>query len=283
MTTTATSWRELFERHFLIAVVVLGVSAAGWGAAVHWLGVVTIKQPVPWPEIVRVTEKGHRLTDPAMQMLGSYAKFARSDKNSGDTEYSEDNLKILGMATDYDNTRYEGRRSNWYFSRIYRGDNRSTHRFWTLDVYYYTGGLDLVPHIPDVCLEAGGMSVRGTDVVTFTAPGVAGEWGGPVQVCRTRFEDKDGRLLVQYYTFSLNGVPEHSRETVRLKLMNPFVRYSYFAKIQFGPWLRAGDSVTDLSETDKAAQDFFRGALPEILKTLPTERDVQGLYSQTQK
>jgi hypothetical protein len=145
-------------------------------------------------------------------------------------------------------------------------------------VFYYTGGLDLVPHIPDVCLVAGGLKVLGTDVVTFRIHSDNPAWNGDVDFRRTRsVNPRTGARSVVYYTFSVNGVPEDSRDMIRWKLATALrMRYYYFAKIEFGP-VRP---VANIKEADRAAQEFIQAAMPAILEILPTEQDVQRLYAE---
>lgn len=279
--------RVLGDRHFLITVGILTLTAVGWGAAVRWLGIVTQKKPVPWPEGV-VLDEDHRLLS-LPERLGPFERardgeLTRDNKTDGKPDgeivYTQTDMDSLGVGTDFDRTRFKDRRSNWYVSRVYvdRRPN-AVPRYWRLDLTYYTGGLDLVPHVPDICLWAGGMSVLGSDGVAFTVPGCSGDWGRAVRFRRTRYEDKAGRMFVEYYGFSLNGVPQDTREKVRGKLLNPFMRYSYFAKIQFSPlWM----SVENLEETDRKAEEFLRHALPEILKVLPSARAVKALENSKQ-
>jgi hypothetical protein len=262
----------LRDRPFVIAAIILGVTAVGWSSIRAALGVVTQKQPVPWPAGIVVTEKDHRLTTLPTR-LGLY-EMVKEYELTGDND--EDTLHTLGVATGFDNSddRHARRRSNWYVTRVYADKRPSPlHKNWTLAAYYYTGGLDLVPHIPDNCLVAGAMTVLGTEVVKFSLPDLPEPWR-QVQFCRTQYEDKSGQRHAEYYTFSLNGEPECSRNEVRLKLLSPFMRYSYFAKIQLGPF---HEPVLDVAETDRAAEQFLRSAMPELLKVLPTPADVARL------
>ncbi len=279
-------WRSLrWDRHFSITWMILLVMAGGWGAARELMGFVTQKQPVPWPTPVKVLDEDHRMVS-LPKDLGVFKLAHNKDANGIEREaeidfttdkYGRDTLITLGIATDYDKSggRFENRSSNWYVWRQYE-DTRAQHkRRWHLAVYYYTGGLDLVPHIPDICLEAGGNKVVAADSVQLLVPATQKFGWKPLQTfSRTQYQRaKDGKQFVEYYIFSLNGDSENSSYNVRWKLTNPFKRYTYFAKIQFGPQ----EPLRDLAESDKEAAEFMQAAMPEILKLLPTSRDVDML------
>ena len=284
--------RLLKDRHFLVAAAVLTVAAVGWGAAVEILGIVMQKQPVPWPEGVQV-DSHHRLLSLA-KTFGPDGRYERVEgdgvlwkkrggkpdkdgKPDGEIEFQQDVLETLRIGTKYDRTRYESRRSNWYVSRIYQDvPAQGEHHYWHLDVTYYTGGLDKVPHVPERCLVAGGASILRTDTVKFTVSSDRPSWNGEIPFGRTHYVTRgkfgpDHRL--EYYTFCFNGRPVSDWRQVRGKLLNPFQRYSYFAKIQFGP----RESVSDFAATDRAAETFMRHALPKVLKLLPSPEDVERL------
>lgn len=280
-------WQQgLKDRHFLIACATLLVTFAGWSAAKAYLGIVTQKEPVPWPAGVRVSDDFRLLTLPTR--LGPFARVetpgeifrdangSPRDPNwpDGEIQFDETLRENLGIGTG-DRALFAKRCSNWYVSRIYRDTRKPPgHGYWSLDVYYYTGGKERVPHIPDVCLQAGGSELLGTDVMKFPAdPNLASPWNGPVEYCRTSYQrPRDNRRFAVYYTFSLNGQPEADREIVRLKLSSLFQRYGYFGKIQFGPFFAYG---TEQTEDD--AQEFMKYALPAVLETLPSQEDMKKL------
>ncbi len=277
-------WKVLLaDRHFLAACVILIVTASGWGAASRWLNVHTTKERVPWPagatvgSDFRLTSLARSFgpfkriepTDPVMKM------FPKEMSDPGETVLPEKFLEPLGIGTDADIKHLPERRSNWYVARMY-WDTRPGSRYplWQIQVYYYTGGGDTVPHVPEICLRAGGMKVQAEGPAAIHVPDLPPPWKTPVPFYRTRAVDADGaHPRVEYYTFSMNGRWGESRMWVRWELLNPFLRHAYFAKIQFSPVL----GPTDFAETDRAAEDFLRHALPEVLKALPSEADIQKL------
>ena len=282
------------NRHFMAASLILLVTAAGWGAARAFLGVVFQKEPVPWPEGVRVDQDHRLLSLPKAFGPGGRYRMVEGDgvlwkKRNGEPDldglpdgervHRQDLLDSLSIATKFDRTRYDSRRSNWYVSRIYEDkDARSGYRLWHLDVTYYTGGLDKVPHVGERCIvAAGGTLLRPSKTVRMEIPAGPKGWTGKVPFSRTLYLAKAGRFgatkHLQYHTFSLNGRPEADWQMVRLKLQNPFERYGYFAKIQFGP----RGPVRSTAEPEQAAQAFIQQALPEVLKTLPTPEDIERI------
>ncbi len=274
------------NRHFLIAVGILSLSAIGWYAvALGELGWAIEKRPVPWAPPVTVSE-GFRLTSLPRELRDAAGNvqfvLVTEDRDSdgqpdGDVILPEHVTETLRIGTPTDRRRRAARRSNWYFVREYR--HVATGRRWRLEGYYYTGVADKVAHVPERCLVAGGARLQRDQVgeVSFDVPAAA-PWGPKVPFRRTPFlyvdpECGEDETYVEYYTFSLNGEPTTSWELVRWRLTYPWVRYAYFAKIQFAPQWR----VTSAAEADRAAQTFVACFMPEVLKALPMPADVAAL------
>jgi len=276
---------RLLEAHFLIAAVTLCVTAVwmlAWGN--KWF---LPKKPVPWPEGTIITQD-FRLDSLPIE-FGPFVRAAddviardEDDLPDGEIILPDDQLELLRIGTSYDKSRYADRLSNWYLIRQYL-DKRDggMHPAWRLEVYYYTGALDAVPHVPDICLVAGGAKTVDADsgTVTFRVPSARSPWDEPLEVRRVVFQPADrlgrGQKYASYYILNFNGAPKKSRNRVRLAQANPLVRYCYFAKIQFAPV----GPVRDQAETDKCAEEFLNNVLPSVLKALPTAEDVKQLHS----
>lgn len=275
------------DRHFLVAAVLLAILAGGWDVLTRWMDLATQKAPVPWPAPVEVDED-FRLTS-LPDRIGPY-EFVKEDgvlplgkpKPEPDGEPDgrivprPDEMELLDIGTYTDKRNLPRRRSNWYTMRLYRDTRlpeRHPLRYWRLEIYYYTGGVDLVPHVPEICAVAGGATHVGTDVLPIPLADVHQAWGAePVPLRRATFHRPAAlgipeARFAQYYIFSMNGRPEGGREVVRLKLASPFIRHAYFAKIQFAP--QPVYSYTDVRAADPAAQEFARRILPTVLKFLP--------------
>jgi len=284
--------------HFLVAAVIMLVTAVAWNRTVDALKWSLQKYPVAWREGVVVdTETFSLVSFP--ERIGPYVMAADGelewDKDKKEPKFDgrpdgnviierSDVLDSLKIATMLDKMRISDRQSNWYGIRIFRDTrvpvprNRA-YSYWQLDVYYYTGGLDTVPHTPEVCGQAaGGVPDRSKwQAVNFASPeGTPAPWSGEVPFRRVWFQRHDKKRgftdnLAQYYTFSLNGRPESSWKAVRLTLTKPWVRHCYFAKIQISPLGGVGSP----EEADEAAERFFQAVCPEVLKLLPMPEDVE--------
>ena len=272
----------LANRHFLIAAAILLLTALAIRLST-WVE----KMPVYWPEGVVVSEDFRLLSLP--DKIGPFVKVIQDGEigisdgaPDGEDILKDNEMQELTIGTIADKSRRKSRCSNWYVSRIYRDerirDRRDVYAYWRLQLYYYTGMRDTVPHVPDRCLVAGGAQMLTNEAVTFHAPAVPAPWQEPVQVNQVRFSLSNPLKLtasryVQYYVFSLNGRPERRWETVRLHLSKPWVRHCFFAKIQFAPL----GAVEDTKEAARKAEEFASIMLPTILRALPTEQDVEEL------
>lgn len=294
----AIAGRLVRDRHFMVAAVTLLVAAAGWRVAVWGLGVVLAKEAVAWPKQV-VVDDGYRNTSLAKEFLdaGGKVKYRRVEEDGrlirdrktgqpikdgtpdGENIWPSHLQETAGIGTGAEKSRIGDRKSNWYVSRTYESvqERDEYYRLWHLDVTYYTGGLDTVPHIGEVCLVAGGATVLSSQAWKIDAdPSLPAPWNGPLELRRVRFRDREGlNQYVQYYVFSLCGQPEQDWKSVRLGLASLWKRYVYFAKIQIAP----ARPVMDEGRMDEAAEAFIRASLPSVLKELPTAADIQQLES----
>jgi len=281
------------NRHFLVAAVLLAASAAGWSALVEVVGIATWKAPVPWPDGVSVDDEFRMTSLP--DRLGPFewvrgdgelerdvdGKPVRDGRPDGDVILRDDLMESLHIGTVMDKANRPKRRSNWFLVRRYRDGRRprsggSTYKYWSAEAYYYTGGVDPVPHVPEICLYAGGArAIRPTEVPVHI-PSLPAPWNQPFKLRRVLYEVARQGIttqMAQYYVFSLNGRPTNSRYTVRWELTSPFVRHAYFAKIQFSPIA----PVHDPELTDEAAREFARHYLPAVLKVMAMPKDVDAL------
>lgn len=261
-------WVRL-NRHFVVAAVMLLVVGAGWNGIMAALKWTMAKSPVPWPEGTEVAE--HRLTN-FPEKLGPYIIIP-----DGTVEIRKEILDTLGVL------KHE---LNWYFAGIFRDAHTRGEAGWKgehyvrLDVTYYTGLLDAVPHIPDVCLGAGGYTVipGESGFVRISAPTAPAPWDD-FRIYRTAYAGK-GNKTAQYYFFSLNGKPTADWKMVRGRLSLPWVNYCYFAKVQLGafrPGYRKLQPETDRDACDRISRDFLNYALPAVLRFLPSAQDVEKL------
>jgi hypothetical protein len=262
--------------HFAAAVAFLLALTIGWNVVMDALGYIIRKEPVPWPAGVTVDPKTFQNTS-LPDKLGPY-------KLVEEIEHKPDVLETLKIGTPLDSQRIKLRQSNWYLFRRYadtREDEHSPYRYWMLDVVFYTGGETTVPHVPDICIVAGGARSTGSDYIPMECPGSPAPWNKEFKFKGLYYERPDyaGRFeQVQYYLFDVNGRPEVSRERVRLALTNLRRRHVFYAKVQFYiPY-----PVTDRELADDKAREFLEYCLPSILKELPSQADVDRLQKQSQ-
>ncbi len=274
--------------HFAIAAAILASMTILWSHTMRAMNWATQKESVPWPAGILVDPDELRWTNLPDRIANRFViaadgEFPWSDNGTlpdGEIILKDDVKEILGIGTSWDKSRYGRRESNWHVVRIYR-DTRvppgHPRRYWRLEVCYYTGRLDTVPHVPERCVRAAGATVTSSGKVTFSVPTVPAArrlWDKPLSFRRVDYERTNTYGITSrhatYYIFSLNGKPENSWEQVRLTLAYPWIRRCYFAKIQFGP----EGSVSNMEDTDLAAEDFMNYFLPVILRALPSDVDV---------
>ena len=281
--------------HFLIVVVILAVSAGGWQFAVYGLELALYKLPIRWPAPVEVDGSFQLTSFPKELASPDGAWRFEAIEAKEDKEIPDDVMESLSIGTRTDKDRLPERRSNWLFMKLYGKwpaeasgkESKMPADLWRLEAYYYTGMLDQVPHVPDRCLVAGAATLLGEKDVQFELSDLARrvpEAWRKVTFRRVAYSFRDrntGRVdkYVQYYGFSVNGIPEPSWKLVRLKLINPFMHYTYYAKVQFGP----ARPVTDMDEADKRAAEFVRTFMPAMLRMLPMPEDIDRLRTEAEE
>ena len=274
------------ERHFVVAAVVLLAATLSWSAMKTALEIVTQRKPTPWPAVVQVDNEFRLVGLPT-----THGPFVRiedgeffKDPNTGEAildgepdgepTFDEEERKLLGLQCD-EQLRIS-RRSAWYIARYYR-DTRPGRdgRIWVLHVYYYTGGVDRVPHVSEVCLQAAGASIDSRNKVSFDIPGLRRPWDQGVDCNRILYQRaaNAGYTYADYYTFAYNGEPTADFMYIRRQMAKPWAQYSYFAKIQFS----LQKSIISADESDKAAEEFLSYVLPDVLKMFPSIEDMKKL------
>lgn len=287
------------NKHFLVAAAILALSTVGWYAGAGILKVVFEKLPVPWPKSVEVNRATfqntsfplkfgpyHRLEDDELGELQGQPGDEDDDPDGEHTIGPED-LEALTIGTSLDESRFDDRRSNWYFSRMYVDTDRDPgepFKLWRANMYYYTGVNDQVPHVPEICQAVAGSTVVKSSEVTFTAADCRPPWNAPVTFRRTHWRVQHEGVwhnYVTYYVFSMNDEPANDRHKVRLKLVSLQVEHSYYAKIEFSPVgsISTGtdDDPASHAAADAAAHRFIRQFLPKAIEALPTREAINTL------
>ncbi len=133
-------------------------------------------------------------------------------------------------------------------------------RIGDLFVTYYSGGVDLVPHTPDVCYLGSGYNPKGAhENKQIQMPSVGATV--PIRVCsfvKTAIFNSDETTVV--YTFYCNGRFVNTRTGVRILINDPRKTHSYFAKIEVS-FPRA-----DRKSAVEGARKLFDKVLPILVR-----------------
>lgn len=133
-------------------------------------------------------------------------------------------------------------------------------RFANLFVTYYSGGVNLVPHTPDVCYLGSGYNPTQThENNQAQLPSL--DATVPIRVCsfvKTAIFNSDETTVV--YTFYCNGRFVNTRTGVRILINDPKKTHAYFAKIEVS-FPRA-----DRKSAVEGARRLFDKVLPILVR-----------------
>jgi hypothetical protein len=271
----------MLDRHakvaFFVLTATLLVAAVGFNGAVRWLDYFLAKEPVP-------------LRD----------QFANIPRRIGGWE-------ALGRDAVYDEAIIETLGTDQYLSRAYRRTWGSGEALAELHLAYYTGLIDAIPHVPDRCFLAAGLTPvtlptnhelpmdrsawyedpervnRATGAPYPMRPHQDPITGRRIEVrlpigdyaLRTiEFEHKDVPAVHVFggYVFIANGRITPSPEEVKLLAFDMGERYAYFCKVQVTMALPAG---TPASVYVERVSDLLSGLLPEVMRCLPDWSEIE--------
>ena len=253
--------------HFLIAAGVLLVAAVGLEAMCRALNIVFAKEAVP---VLKPLEE-------FPESFGSRFSLAREMHNpkknlhNGKVSMTKDVEDLLGTKE--------------HITWLFKDNAHSTARslaYVRVHLAYYTGFLDAVVHIADVCQLAGGaVSAGASREVTWTAGNLPAPWrhweqtrmrrSGFVRELRGRGEHRS----VIFYVFSVNGEQANDRLDVRWSLADPTKKHCYYVKIEISAGLTGGPLSDE--QSDEMCQAFFRAAAGAIFQHLPSAERIQEL------
>ena len=273
-------WRHVWNAPFAVAALLLLAGVASLQTVVAQLGLILHKSPVPLRlELEQMTTR-----------FGGYEMVA-SETLSKEIEHS--------LGTPYN--------LNWVF-RDTRLPPDQPGGGVRLHVAYYTGAADTVPHVPELCYVASGVTalesgqvkaplaglnptlVNGADgqVTALAADGQLIHLPtDTVPVHIFRFKPRsDAPDQSVFYFFMANGRAFGSKEDVRLSAINIRDRYAYYCKIEVMPgrlarhpdtgrWVFAG-GMSEREAAIQALSRFLAAGLPEILRCLPDWNDVRA-------
>ena len=190
-----------------------------------------------------------------------------------------------------------------YISRAY---GNATGGLLNIHLAFYTGQIDVVPHVPDRCMVAGGLVERHPEPVQYTLAIDQEGWradaeheidGEPYLISETKdwltgvTEDvrmPAGELVLRTsefvdpkkpeerihagYFFIANGRLTPNPGGVRLLAFNPSERYAYYCKVQF---TARGGSDFDEQIFLSQVTDMLDELLAEVMRCLPDWAEVQ--------
>lgn len=269
--------RDAFRRPaFIVAVVLLAISAVGLNSAVGFLQLHFKKLPVPlrkplatvpgdlgpWKQVSQDKPLDAEIQD----VLGTDQYIFR--------EYADERIvgaKAIQQLRDLQSAMLrEGdpaklKTTESEYQRVY-AEMRMSHPdgVVNLALTYYTGMVDTVAHVPDRCVVADGYEPKPSDS-DYTDFKISPE-GRTMQVRFVNYEDQTGaRRLPRSiaYFFQVNGDYEASHVLVRTKLQDLRKRYGYYAKVEV---------MTLLDNRTRSAEvlaDFLSHAVPPIESVLP--------------
>jgi hypothetical protein len=230
---------RLLNPHFLAASGILAVTAVLAGpVARHYGG--QVKQAIPLRAPLDELDKS---------ALGPY-RFVQA------STLEPDELNTLGT------NQYIA----WLLEDTSVADATSPLRFAMLQVTYFTGKPDMVPHRPDVCMIGAGYEIAGADNVDIQLPSV----GASIPMRRVtfigprRYQQENPSVL---YTFHANGDFTSSRDGVRLRTGSITDPRAYYSKIEvsFGSEISRPRNATPQQTLDGARKLLDR-VVPLLLQ-----------------
>ncbi len=256
---------------FLVAAVILGVSAVGLNVAVSRLQLHFKKVPVepardlstiparlgPWVQV----SKDEPLASDVQEMLGTKQYVFR--------DYVDTRLVTPAELAEFDGKDSDERRE--LARRVQLGRPEAV---INCAVTYYTGMVDTVAHIPERCYVANGYLPGGHQTLTWDlGPGFAGNGGGhSLDVESISFTDPTevGQGVRVAYCFFCDGQWESDSIGVRERLQDLRSTHGFYSKVELKM------DVADAGRCAERMRDFLASAVPPIAACYPDWAAVEG-------
>lgn len=259
--------------HFIVAVVVLAVSAVGLNAAVQMLQIHFKKVPIPLA--YRLDDPKHGLTQRIgpWQMVSLDAPLdADLEANLGTKSYVFRDYVDTRLISDVELARFKDKSPNERKALLYQIQTQKPEAVMNIAVTYYTGMIDTVTHVPDICYVADGYQPVNpmNDMWDIKSPLLD---GGRLPVRFIDFEDQTGARQFKRnvaYFFQTQGRYECVPYNVRLELQKLSQRENYYAKVELMTL------VKDREQSIKLMKAFLNEALPEVERCLPDYRKLKA-------
>jgi len=230
-------WIRLMRQpSFVVCMVILLIGALGLSAGAKWLKWNFRKEPAPLRKLLSELERD--ALSP-YQFVAERRMSPEIEKELGTTEYIDWTVEDTSAPSE-------------------------PTRYLRLFVSYYTGNLDKVAHVAEICLTANGGKVDNITDYEVSVPGCGLEDAGnelPLRIIDVEFPQIKQRSQQQTvaYFFSVNGDYCCTRTQVRLKANNWRDRYAYFSKVEVS---LPGPDILSRAEALAAAAKLCRTVTP---------------------
>ncbi len=262
---------------FVGCVLILGIGTVAISAGANALEVYLKSEPVPLRRSLSVVPSS----------LGSW-------RSVRDTQLDAAMIEQLGTSS--------------YLTRMYVNSENQSRPPLQIHVAYYTDQIDAIPHVPDRCLVAAGLTQRTPDPVNVPIDGILETWmddpiyeldGTPYPIAtiedsllgeQVEVRMPVGRPLVRHmeffdpgrpdrrlhagYFFIANGRWKATPSGVKLAAFTGGDRHAYYCKVQI---IADGDIGYNQDAFLGDIEPFLSGMLPEIMRSIADWAEVTSV------
>lgn len=262
---------------FVGCVLILGIGTVAISAGANALEVYLKSEPVPLRRSLSVVPSS----------LGSW-------RSVRDTQLDAAMIEQLGTSS--------------YLTRMYVNSENQSRPPLQIHVAYYTDQIDAIPHVPDRCLVAAGLTQRTPDPVNVPIDGILETWiddpiyeldGTPYPIAtiedsllgeQVEVRMPVGRPLVRHmeffdprrpdrrlhagYFFIANGRWKPTPSGVKLAAFTGGDRHAYYCKVQI---IADGDVGYNQDAFLGDIEPFLSGMLPEIMRSIADWAEVTSV------
>jgi hypothetical protein len=269
--------RKLFAQpDYVLALILLGGAAIGLNFCTEFLKLHFRKLPVPmrvaaldgangipaklgrWIQVSR-----DKPFDPEVEhILGTQKYLQRTYVNSAAVDADTLQRLLASSGTDREKA-------------LYALQAQQPEAVVNIGIFYYTGLVDTVAHIPERCYIADGFDVTNYQEATEDLGTYCDGRPRRLSFRYLNFEDQSGRNRLNTnvaYLFHVNGHYESDPLGVRRSLQYLPERYGYYAKVELmtiSPGLSPQTRQEGRQKSFEAMTDILRSVLPEFERCLP--------------
>jgi hypothetical protein len=276
MSVIASIKRTFTKPDFVAAALVLGIAAGGMNFATDYLALHFRKQPVD----MRCTALDAPDGIPAN--VGKWVLVSTDKPLDADTEHVLGTSKYIQRR--YVNSdivsadviqKWAGLSSDQRDRSVFELMAQHPEAVIDMGIFYYTGFVDTVAHIPERCYIADGFDIKNSEIQHDQIVGTLAD-GSPrkLDFSFLSFEDGSGRNRMPTnvaYVFHVDGQYESSSLGVRRHLQSLTEKYGYYAKVELKT-LGArsdGSGAQNQQQALAAMKDFLAALLPDVERIMP--------------